>query len=64
MDSRTKILWAAANELNEAANLAWETGQLNTAEGLKLEVIRILGRISYGVSDTGQHHQRSETDSE
>jgi len=63
MDSRTAILWAAARELNEAANLAWETGQRNTAEGLKLEVIRILGRIHYGVSDTGQHHQRPETDS-
>jgi len=64
MDSRTAILWAAATELNEAANLAWDTGQLNTAEGLKLEVIRILGRIDYGLSDTGQHHSRPETDSE
>jgi len=64
MDSRTAILWAAARELNEAANLAWDTGQRNTAEGLKLEVIRILGRIHSGVSDTGQHHSRPEADKE
>jgi hypothetical protein len=63
MDWRTPILWAAAEEVNEAANLAFATGQLNTAEDLKMEAIRILGRISYGVSDTGQHNSGTENDS-
>jgi hypothetical protein len=63
MDLRTKILWAAATEVNEAANIAWASGQLNTAEDLKAEAVRLIERIEDGISDTGQHHSGVENDS-
>jgi hypothetical protein len=64
MDSTVKILWAKVKEVNEAADLAWASGQLNTAEDLKAEAIRLLERIQYGVSDTRQHNSGFDGDSD